>query len=672
MARTGVGDMGQRLRLASLVATMAVVSTGGISAIGCGGAGEWRSAPCPNCPSLTLSAPGSAATASAGTDGKTADLAAAQQFMTRVEKELHRLIAKDERAAWVQNNFITLDTQEIAAEAKQELMQYLAKTIKEATRFHGLKLPPGLARKFHLLKLAGRLPAPSDEAKTAELATLAGTMEGAYGKGKYCPKQGGALRRELALDKANRKGLTCKPGPGGRGGLSVGALGKLMAKSRNEEALREAWIGWRTIAPPLRKSFARFVELGNEGAREIGFDDVGQLWRSGYDMPVDEFRADVERLMTQVRPFYRELHCYVRKQLQKQYGKELVKDGAPIPAHLLGNMWSQSWGGIYPLVEPHGGQGSIDLTPVLKRQKYTEKRMVKLAEGFFVSLGLDPLPKTFWERSLFKKPQDREVMCHASAWDVHYADDLRIKMCIDITDDELGVLHHELGHNYYYHYYHKLPILYQQGANDGFHEAIGDAIALSVTPGYLKQVGLLQQVRNNDKAELNYLMKMALDKVAFLPFGKLIDQWRWDVFAGKIKPADYNRAWWDLRQRYQGIAPPVKRTEMSFDPLAKYHVAANVPYLRYFLATIYQFQLQRAFCRAAGHQGPLHKCSIFGSKVAGAKLQALLELGASKPWQEVLEAATGQRQGDADALLEYYRPLRGWLRDQTKGETCGW
>ncbi len=671
MDRAGEGEGTRRLSLAALVATTAMVIGGGATAMGCGAA-EWRPAPCPNGPSLTLSATDSAATAAVGSDGKPIDVAAAGQFMAQVEKELHRLKVKAERAAWVQSNFITMDTQEIAAEATQELMLFLAKTIKEATRFDALQLPSELARKFHLLKLAGRLPAPRDEAKTAELATLAGTMEGAYGKGKYCPEQGGALRRELSQDKKNSKALQCQPGPGTSGGVSVGVLGKLMAKSRNQAALREAWIGWRTIAPPLRKSFARYVELGNEGAREIGFKDVGELWRSGYDMPVEDFRADVERLMTQVRPFYRELHCYVRKQLQTQYGKELVKDGAPIPAHLLGNMWSQSWGGIYPLVEPYRGQGSIDLTPVLQRQKYTEKRMVELAEAFFVSLGLDPLPDTFWERSLFTKPQDREVMCHASAWDVHYADDLRIKMCIDVTDEELGVLHHELGHNYYYHYYHHLPILFQEGANDGFHEAIGDAIALSVTPGYLQQVGLLHQVRDNEKADLNYLMKMALDKVAFLPFGKLIDQWRWDVFAGKIKPTHYNRAWWDLRRRTQGIAPPVKRTEASFDPLAKYHVAANVPYLRYFLATIYQFQLQRAFCRAAGHQGPLHKCSIYGSKAAGAKLEALLAAGASKPWQEVLEAATGQRQGDAGALLEYYRPLRGWLRDQIKGETCGW
>ncbi len=637
---------------------------------GCGGGGQWRPAPCPTCPSLA--AVDSAKAQGTDVDGAAVDVEAARRFIDQVEKELHRLTAAEERAAWVELNFITIDTQEIAAKTTETLMQYLAKIIKEATRFDGLDLPPELARKFHLLKLAGRLPAPKDPEKTAELARVAGQMQGAYGKGKYCPKPGGALRAVLAKEKENREALECTPGPGGTGGVSVGALGKVMAKSRDEKALREAWVGWRTIAAPLRKPFGRYVALGNEGAREIGFKDVGDLWRSGYDMSPADFRADVERLMTEVRPFYQELHCYVRKQLQKEYGKELVKTGAPIPAHLLGNMWSQSWTGVYPLVEPYPGQGTEDLTPVLRRQKYTEKQMVKLAEGFFVSLGLDPLPKTFWERSLFVKPRDREVMCHASAWDVHYADDLRIKMCIDVTEDELGVLHHELGHNYYYHYYHQLPILFEKGANDGFHEAIGDVIALSVTPGYLKQVGLLRQVQHNEKADLNYLMKMALDKVAFLPFGKLIDQWRWDVFAGKIPPQSYNQAWWELRQRYQGIVPPVARSEASFDPAAKYHVAANVPYMRYFLSTIYQFQFHRAWCRAAGHQGPLHRCSIYQSKAAGQKLKALLQAGASRPWQEVFAEATGEQRADADALLEYYRPLRAWLRAETKGETCGW
>lgn len=647
----------------SLAAALFAAATVG----GCGPR-DWQPAPCPQCPDVRWQAPTAAAPSTAAPKQSVPTAAEAAAFMAQVNADLKRLFVRREQTAWVQMNFITPDTEAIAAEADKETMAYLAKTIKAATRYDGLQLPPPLRRQFNLLKLAGTLPAPSDSDKTAELAKIMSSMQSRYGKGKYCPTQGGALRKELAKDKKNKEALACS----GSGGVSLGVLSKVLADSRNEEALREAWVGWREISPPMRKEFERYVALGNEGAREIGFKDIGDLWRSGYDMPADAFRADVERLWNQVAPFYEELHCYVGKRLREKYGADVVPKGKPIPAHLLGNMWSQQWSNVYDLVEPYKNQGTPDVTKALERNKYDEVKMVKTAESFFVSLGLDPLPKTFWERSLFKKPRDRDVVCHASAWDVTYSDDLRIKMCIQITGEELQVVHHELGHNYYYHYYHQLPILFQNGANDGFHEAIGDAIALSITPGYLKEIGLVRRVQDNDKAEINFLLKMALDKVSFLPFGKLIDQYRWDVFAGKITPANYNRGWWNLRTKYQGIAPPVARTEANFDPGAKYHVPANVPYTRYFLAFIYQFQFQRALCKAAGHTGPLHKCSIFKNKAAGEKLEALLRMGASKPWQDALFAMTGERQGDARALLEYFEPVRGFLKEEIKSEQCGW
>jgi peptidyl-dipeptidase A len=335
-------------------------------------------------------------------------------------------------------------------------------------------------------------------------------------------------------------------------------------------------------------------------------------------------------------------------------------------------MWAQEWTNVYDLVEPYKGEGSLDVTKNIKRQKLDEKAMVKIGESFFTSLGFDALPATFWERSLFKKPADREVVCHASAWDVVYENDLRIKMCIEPKEEDLITIHHELGHDYYYQQYYKLPMLFQQGANDGFHEGIGDTLALSVTPAYLKSIGLLDKVPDNEKGEVNFLLKMALDKVAFLPFGKLIDQWRWDVFSGKTQPADYNKAWWALRTKYQGIAAPVPRSEADFDPGAKYHVPGNTPYVRYFLARIYQFQFHRALCKAAGQKGPLHACSIHGSKEAGAKLKAMLEMGASKPWPEAMKAISGEDKGDASAMLEYFAPLRKWLAEQNKGQTCGW
>jgi peptidyl-dipeptidase A len=325
-------------------------------------------------------------------------------------------------------------------------------------------------------------------------------------------------------------------------------------------------------------------------------------------------------------------------------------------------------------VEPFPGEsGSLDVDAALQRRGWDAQKMVKVGEGFFTSLGLKPLPATFWERSMFTKPRDREVVCHASAWDVTYGGDIRIKMCIKPIEEDLVTIHHELGHNYYYQYYFEKPVLFQQGANDGFHEAIGDAIALSVTPEYYQKIGLLDAVPPADeKGVINVQMKRALDKIAFLPFGKLIDQWRWDVFSGAVPPAQYNAAWWRLRREYQGVEAPVPRTEADFDPGAKYHIPANTPYTRYFLAHVYQFQFHRALCRAAGHQGPLHTCSIYGNAEAGRRLQAMLALGASRPWPEAMEALTGERQGDASALMEYFAPLRAWLENENRGRKCGW
>jgi peptidyl-dipeptidase A len=399
---------------------------------------------------------------------------------------------------------------------------------------------------------------------------------------------------------------------------------------------------------------------------------MGAFWRSKYDMPPDAFAGEVDRLWEQVKPFYVALHAYVRGRLRDVYGKDVVPADGPIPAHLLGNMWAQSWSNIYPLVEPYKGQTGPDVSATLKKQKYTPEKMVKLAENFFTSLGLKPLPATFWERSMFVKPADREVVCHASAWDLTYAGDVRIKMCIQPTQEDLITIHHELGHDYYYLYYHQLPLLYQGGAHDGFHEAVGDTIALSITPDYLKQVGLLKKVQKNEKALLNQQMFLALDKISFLPWGLLVDQWRWDVFGGKVPPDKYNERWWELRKTFQGVVPPVERTAADFDPGAKYHIPANTPYMRYFLAFVLQFQFHKSLCKAAGHEGPLHECSIYGSKEAGERLAAMLSLGASKPWPDALEVIAGTRRMSAEPLIEYFLPLMTWLKDQNKDKTCGW
>ena len=584
-----------------------------------------------------------------GEDGTADPGAAAREFVASVDRDLRAAWIEAETKAWEQATNITPETEQAAAEAHEKVMAYLNTAIPKAASFDGVEVDPDTRRQLELLKRATTLPAPSDAAKRKELATIATQMQSTYGKGQYCKKVKG---KDDCRD--------------------LGSLSDVLANSRKYDELLDAWQGWRTISRPMRAKYQRFVELSNEGAKEIGYADTGELWRSGYDMSAPELEAEVERLWTQVRPLYEQLHCHVRAKLAQKYGKKKVPAEGLIPAHLLGNMWAQEWGNVYPLMEPHKGQPSIDVTAALEKNKYDAKKMVQQAESFFVSLGLDPLPATFWERSMLTKPDDREVVCHASAWDPAYNDDLRIKMCIKINMEDLVTIHHELGHNYYYHYYYKLPVLYQAGAHDGFHEGIGDTLALSVTPAYLNKIGLLDEVSDDPKAVINKQMQDALDKIAFLPFGVMIDKWRWGVFSGKIKPENYNAAWWDLRREYQGIAPPVERSEADFDPGAKYHIPANTPYLRYFLARILQFQFHKALCDAAGHQGPLHTCSIYDSKEAGKKLQAMLEMGASKPWPDALEAVAGTRQMDAGPLLEYFEPLQGYLEEQNAGRTCGW
>jgi peptidyl-dipeptidase A len=571
-----------------------------------------------------------------------------------VNVELRRLINDVDHAAWVKSTYITPDSEYLETQAREKLFEFMTRKVKEAQRFAGLSLPPETARALYVLKYSAGLPAPSDPAKRGRLAAVTTELESIYGKGKYCsPKLAG---------KGEDPKSEC---------LTVDEINRLLAKSRDHDLLLEAWRGWHTISPPMRAMYGELVALGNEGARELGFRDMSEIWKGGYDMSDAEFEREADRLWQLVRPLYEKLHCFARARLAKQYGANVDKTG-PIPAHLLGNLWAQEWQNLYPMMEPYPGRGSVDLDQRLKQKKYDALKMVKLGEQFFTSLGMEPLPKTFWERSLFVKPKDREVVCHASAWDIGLSGDIRIKMCIRPEYDDLMTIHHELGHNYYYLQYGHLPPLFQSGANDGFHEGIGDTLILSMTPGYLKQVGILDSAPDDPKNDLNALMRRALDAIAFLPFGKVVDEWRWRVFDGRTAPADYNKTWWELRRKYQGVAPAVPRSEADFDPGAKYHVPANVPYTRYFIARILQYQFHRALCRAAGHQGPLYKCSIYGSREAGKKLVAMLRLGSSKPWPDALAELSGERTMDASAIIDYYAPLSAWLDEQNKGEQCGW
>jgi peptidyl-dipeptidase A len=563
----------------------------------------------------------------------------AEKFLADAEKRLLDLNIKASRADWVKSTYVTDDTEALAAQANENLIAATSELAEQARRFEALDLSTDAKRKLKLLKLSLTLPAPKDPAERAELTRIAASMEGDYGKGKYCP------------DNDQSK---C---------MSLPQLEERMANSRDPEELKRVWIGWHQIAVPIKKDYVRFVELSNKGAKEMGFKDTGAMWRSKYDMEPDAFAAEMERLWQQVKPLYDSLYTYTRRKLSEKYGKDIVAEDKPIPAHLLGNMWAQTWGNVYPLLAPANADRGYDLGATLKARNTDAKQMVRYGEGFFTSLGFESLPSTFWERSMLTKPADREVVCHASAWDIDFEKDVRLKMCIQINEEDFSVVHHELGHNYYQMAYAGQPFLFRDSANDGFHEAIGDTMALSVTPQYLKQLGLIDKVPEQS-ADIGFLLNRALDKVAFLPFGYLVDQWRWKVFSGEVGPNDYNKAWWELRERYQGVTAPVPRTEQDFDAGAKYHVPANTPYARYFLAAILQFQFHRALCREAGINGPLYQCSIYGNKQAGEKLKAMLAMGLSKPWPEALKAMTGEDKMDATAIIDYFAPLKQWLDEQ--------
>ena len=569
----------------------------------------------------------------------------AKEFVDRVEKEGLALGEELEPVYWVRATYITPDTARLAAKAGERYLEFNNRVLNEAKQYKNAETDPETKRVIELILRGSSAPAPNDAEMRAELSAILTDMSGQYGSGQYCDEKG-----------------ECR---------DLGALKKVLANSRDYDELLDAWQGWRTISPPFKDKYQRFVELANQGAQDSGYKNLAEQWQSGYDMSTTEFTNEVERLWNQVEPFYEELHCHVRAKLNEEYGDKAPVD-KPIPAHLLGNMWSQTWENLYPLLEPYKGVSSLDVTKALKDQGYDELKMVKTSEAFFTSLGLPSLPESFYTNSLFKKPRDRDVVCHASAWDLGNGHDPRIKQCVKIDEESLGTLHHELGHIYYYLMYKDLRPTFKSGAHDGFHEAIGDTIQLSMTPGYLKEKGLIDEVISSPEATINEQMKMALERIAFLPFGKLIDDWRWKVFSGEISPDDYNKAWWELREKYQGIQAPIERSEADFDPGAKYHVPGNTPYTRYFLSFIMQFQFHKALCDTAGHEGPLNECSIYNNKQAGKALGDMLSLGQSQPWPEAMQALTGQRSMDASAIIDYFAPLNSWLKKQNEGRQCGW
>ena len=574
----------------------------------------------------------------------------AADWVAMVEQDMFDFSVEYGRVLWLNSTYIVHDSNQLAAKYGAQATEKSVRYANEAARYAQVAgLDPEVARKLDILRNGIVMPAPVRDGAATELNEIATKLNSQYGQGKGM----------LGGEEINGSDIEAE-------------MGNL---ERTPAELAEMWTSWHdNVGAPMREDYQRMIAIANEGSKELGFADLGAMWRSNYDMDPDQFAAETERMWQEVKPLYMALHTYVRGKLNAKYGAEVQPADGPIRADLLGNMWAQEWGNIYPLVAPEGaGDIGYDLTDLIAAKGLDEIQMVRTGEGFFSSLGFEPLPDTFWERSQFVKPRDREVVCHASAWDVDNVDDLRIKMCIKKNADDFVTIHHELGHNYYQRAYNQQDYLHLNGANDGFHEAIGDMIALSITPEYLVQIDMLDEadVPSADK-DIGLLLRQAMDKVAFLPFGLMVDRYRWQLFDGTILADQLNKGWNDLRLEYQGIVPPVERDESGFDAGAKYHIPGNVPYTRYFLARILQFQFFKAACDQAGWEGPLHRCSFYGNEEVGKNLAAMLEMGASKPWPDALEAFTGERQMSGTAMVEYFAPLKAWLDEQNAGQTEGW
>lgn len=570
----------------------------------------------------------------------------ARRFVAAAEKKSAELSEFGNRVGWVNSNFITDDTDWLSAKVGAEATELGVQYAKQAATFDGVAVDADTRRKLDFMKSGLTLPAPSTEGAAQRLAEITTRLQSTYGKGKGLYK--GTV-------------------------TSGNDLEALMGTVRDPAELKSMWESWHDVAKPMKKDYADMVDIANAGAKELGFKDVGAMWRSNYDMPPDDFAKLTDKLFLQMKPLYDQLHCNVRMKLNKKYGDAVQPRTGPIRADLLGNMWAQEWGKIDDIAGVASAAPTYNLTKLLEAKKYTPIKMVQTADGFFQSLGFEKMPQTFWERSLFVKPADREVVCHASAWDIDNKDDIRIKMCTKVNGGDFVTVHHEMGHNIYQRSYKNQSAFFQNSANDGFHEAVGDFIALSVTPDYLVKIGLLDQKDVPPaEADNSLLMKQAMDKIAFLPFGLLIDKWRWQVFSGELTPDTYNSGWWKLRTQYQGIVPPGPRPVDAFDPGAKFHIPGNTPYTRYFLARILQFQFHEAACKMAGWKGPLHRCSIYGNKDVGKRIDAMLAMGASKPWPEALQAFTGSREMDAGSVVRYFAPLMVQLKKENKMEKCGW
>ena len=573
-----------------------------------------------------------------------------EEFLANVESENKKDGPVIYSASWISSNFITYDSQKVIADYGTKSTLKSLERSREAASFDGLDTSKENQRMLNILKSSFVMPPPLDEELASELSEITTSLEAMYGSGEYC------FDDEECYD--------------------LEAFESIIDNSRDPKELLRAWEGWHEIGKPMKPMYMRMVDIGNQGSVDLGYEGLSDLWFSKYDMPAEDFLDDTDRVWSEVKPLYDALHCHVRAKLNEHYGDEVISKTGPLPVHMLGNMWGQSWSNIYDLVyEEKSDSKYIDVTKIINEKSLSEIEMVEYAEDFFISMGFKPLPKTFWERSLFVKPRDRSVVCHASAWNLDPANnDLRIKMCIEKNEEDFITIHHELGHIFYYQAYNHIPTVFQAGANDGFHEAFGDLLTLSITPDYLVDIGFISEDDAEEAKQdpIGLLMKQALDGVVIVPWALMLDKWRSGVFDGEIDESNLNSSWWSLREEYQGINTSYERSENYFDPGAKYHIPGNTPYTRYYLASIMQYQFHEALCNLIDYDGYLHECSIYGNKEAGDRIITTMAMGQSLPWQDAFENLTGSRQLSGKSIMNYYAPLKEWLDEENKNRTCGW
>ena len=573
--------------------------------------------------------------------------AEALAFLTRAEQEIAQADEANQRARWVNQTYLTEDTTWLSARANESFTALQMRLSREAAAFKGPKLAPTTLRRLSLLTLAIRSPSPPDAGEGREWADVQAGLVSDY-------------NRHYVADGERRLG-------------SYGEVRRAMETTDDPAALQQLWVKWHAVGQGLEPAYQRFVELSRVGAKSLGFADVGEIWRAAYDMPPDAMAGDVERLWADIKPLYVQLHCYTRAKLAAAYGTGVQPSDGPIRIELTRNPMGMYWVGAYDRIATDFPAPSYDLDTILESRRPTGRAMAEYADRFWTSMGLPAMPASFWAQSMFDKPRDREVVCPGSVSIVHGPDDVRLKMCAGANAVDFTTVHHEVGHAVYALAYRDQPYLFRASANDAFHEAVADLGALSITPSYLQRIGLIDssQAPGSDQ-DLGLLMRMALQRVTFMPFSVIVDKWRWKVFSGQIPPERYDGAWWDLVARYQGLSPMETRREGSFDIASLPHVTSNVSYIRYFYAYLLEFQLFKAACDSAGWKGPLHRCTLYGDQLAGSHLKTMLAMGASRPWQDALAVGAGTAQVSADGMLAYFRPLREFLERENAGRQCGW